>query len=407
MTNSLVESSISSYLCKVCPDIGEEFKRIRQLPSSGVDLEKVIQHYRQSSINSLVHDYLSQQFPNLAEQFKLTRFPGPLAYDLRQLVQYCQDRGKIPIDSISSSKVNEGKTGDNEDSFLVALEEQFKCFQDSDTDSNDDGIGEIKKGQCVKSRKRKAENKPDRCYKNYKSKETYMKENDIILDYVEKNGENWRQLAFLIYGKPSGQNAKNLKDRYYTLKDKRRKGPFSLEEDKLLLSSLFSNGRAKPVLDLPESRQLVDVFQTLEEQLGRRKKLIIDHWERIVKPILLQYHAGTLNLDISKPFFNYLVENKFNYIQDIDWDKVLSQPQFAGHTKSSLTLAFINLKKEVSVKLGCKLSEVTVPQMCQLVNDKPVKMKTDATLNGKLYKKRSELINYYNKLISFKSEKQG
>merc|ERR1740129_1219469 len=112
----------------------------------------------QSSTNSLVHDYLRKQFSNLAEQFKLTRFPGPLAYDLRQLVQYSQDRRKIPIDSINSSQINEGKTGENEiaseneDSFLVALEEQFKCFQDSDTDSNDDGIGEIKKGQCVKSR---------------------------------------------------------------------------------------------------------------------------------------------------------------------------------------------------------------------------------------------------------------
>ena len=44
---------------------------------------------------------------------------------------------------------------------------QIDISQDTDKDDFSNKIAKTKRGQSVKSRKRKAETKPERCYKNY------------------------------------------------------------------------------------------------------------------------------------------------------------------------------------------------------------------------------------------------
>ena len=85
----------------------------------------------------------------------------------------------------------------------------------------------------------------------------------------------------------------------------------------------------------------------LATPLGRPYKggTLSKRWAYTLQPWIMQYYAGTLNLDIRMMLVNHLVET-YQSRESIDWDAVAAKSEFAGHTA-------INLKHIFSVVLSC------------------------------------------------------
>merc|ERR1740137_376713 len=85
-------------------------------------------------------------------------------------------------------------------------------------------------------------------------------------------------------------------------------------------------------------------------KLERDYVSVKEHWNYVLKPMLLRHHAGTAHVDIREALINYLVENNMKYAQDVDWKEVAKLPEFVGTTPSYLQMTYRSMKQNTGAK---------------------------------------------------------
>jgi len=113
-------------------------------------------------------------------------------------------------------------------------------------------------------------------------------------------------------------------------------GNLQILEDNLLLIFLekkFSGNK------LSDSKQVsAEDWKKLSSKLCDRPwDYLKFHWMTWTKTCLLQHLSGTRNLNIEKMLVSY--NSDFFGDSVVDWDKVSLQQEFAGHTKTTLSIA--------------------------------------------------------------------
>jgi hypothetical protein len=160
-------------------------------------------------------------------------------------------------------------------------------------------------------------------------------EDEIILKEVEANGENcktFRKLAEVLE-----RPAKSISDRYYEhIKCEGLKaGSWNLADYEQFLEFVFQAERIgnKSGIDYINSIPM-SVIHDSAKVLGWKPKSIVQKWMKRIKPLLLSYHSGSLHTDVKPQFYDYLINNKIVFMQEIDWKDV--EKEFPNHSSYSL-----------------------------------------------------------------------
>eukprot|EP00092_Neocalanus_flemingeri_P017344 GFUD01018759.1.p1 GENE.GFUD01018759.1~~GFUD01018759.1.p1 ORF type:complete len:433 (+),score=126.12 GFUD01018759.1:88-1386(+) len=156
-------------------------------------------------------------------------------------------------------------------------------------------------------------------------------EDQIILDFIEKEGKNWARLSTLL-GRT--HRSGGLKNRYEFLNYKtgRQSGYFTAREDETILIEVFEVN--KNILE--DGNIAKKDWQQIGNKLQRPPATVTQHWKTQLEPMLKRYHAGTLSIDLREVLINHLVEHKLDYAQEVDWKKLVKLPKFAGTTPAYL-----------------------------------------------------------------------
>jgi hypothetical protein len=213
-------------------------------------------------------------------------------------------------------------------------------------------------------------------------------EDKIILDFVEKEGKKWAALTKLL--KIAGRNS--AQNRYNVLTNNYKTGPYTAEEDKIILSEMFivnKFGRSDG------NNLTVEDWKRIGGKLGRNPLYVHMHWRNFLEPILTRYQAGTLDVDVKKALLNHLVEHNMVYTQDVDWKELAQLPKFVGTTPAYLAQKFDSMKtstREMSPELSPV--ELTVGAIQSWYNNSERK----GTQKKEEY--QEELVAYYTEIMS-------
>ena len=147
---------------------------------------------------------------------------------------------------------------------------------------------------------------------------------------------------------------------------------FSFTEDCTILETL--------ILPRLKKEKLTEIllsnchFEKLAVEFHRKLHSVRHRWEGKLQPTLLQYYAGTLNMQVGKMLANFIADTYQNF-SEIDWPEVAARPDFAGHTEQSLkNMYFQELLSSTRKKLGNQEGQgdddVTLRQVAEHTQDK-------------------------------------
>ena len=138
-------------------------------------------------------------------------------------------------------------------------------------------------------------------------------EDNIIKETVQKYGNNketWEKLQVEL----NRADAYLIRQRYEIYLSKTVvKAPnhyWSIEEDKILIDCLFQD------LSMKNSKYISSISlknirdSKANEKINRSNGAITNHWNKTLKPLLLQYHLGTINTSWKYSVLEYIYENK-------------------------------------------------------------------------------------------------
>ena len=149
-------------------------------------------------------------------------------------------------------------------------------------------------------------------------------EDQIITDYVEREGRQWSVLA-----KQLGRvKPTSVKHRYELLSYDFKGGPFTAKEDEIILREVFIVNKNI----LTDGSISSEVWRRIGEKLGRNPPNVLIHWSSCMEPTLLRHHAGTLHMDVRKVLINHLLEHQMNYVLDVNWKELVKLTKFVGST---------------------------------------------------------------------------
>jgi len=161
-------------------------------------------------------------------------------------------------------------------------------------------------------------------------------EDEAILKFVEKEGEQWTKLAIML----RRSNYKTVSVRYDILINNYKHGDYTAKEDELILREVF----AVDSDILVDGKITQSDWNKIAEKLQRRPHTVRNRWQQTLEPILKRYEAGTLHKDVKDVLINHLLEHNMNYTQDVDWKKLAKLPKFAGTTSSYLSKKYSNMR---------------------------------------------------------------
>ena len=169
----------------------------------------------------------------------------------------------------------------------------------------------------------------------------------------------------------------------------RRIRHFSLEEDKIIIDNA--------VKDLLKTKSLqktrVQNYAELATALTREGQSIRNRWNVNIRTWLLQYYAKTLNLEI-RPMLANMVANNYESERSIDWDYVLTFPEFNGHTGDSLRHLFHTILINASERLKVPPHDLSLKQVAKFSDVyKPRK------LPQRVQMRQEQLIEYFENLV--------
>jgi len=169
---------------------------------------------------------------------------------------------------------------------------------------------------------------------------------------------------------------------------------YTLEEDYFIIDSVLSGAT-----DVTTVRELVLSQKTcrlVADQLRRSFRSVHDRWDITLKRWILSYYCGAINLDIDSVLIKYLT-SIYKYHDPVDWNVVIKRPEFAGHTTRSLQQRLQNLIGKTSRVLGIDRSQLTFPNIAELVNDKPTV--TCISLSDKKINYQHNIISYFEQSV--------
>jgi len=160
-------------------------------------------------------------------------------------------------------------------------------------------------------------------------------EDKIILEFVKTNGEKWAELARLL----NRACDSTVKRRYEVLTGKNRKGEFTIDESKIVLTLILTAEKNTLVNGIVTD----ETCKKIGEKLQRDYKGVYKHWRNVLEPILKMYKAETLDKDIRGDLLNHLLQQDTKYSQDVDWEELTKLPQFSGTTSHYLRSIYATL----------------------------------------------------------------
>lgn len=171
-------------------------------------------------------------------------------------------------------------------------------------------------------------------------------------------------------------------------------GSWTTEETEVFLNFIFNDAKSNPgvVNDVEyiENLPLLVIYESAKI-LNRHPHYVRMSWAQLIKPTLLSYHDGTLQIDIIKAeFFKYIVENKVHATQDIDWPNVIKL--FPRHNRFSLNCMLRSI-----VKYSGKIP---------LYEAVKTYLKKDHPPRQSALNRRQHIINLYNKARGISSQVQ-
>ena len=144
-----------------------------------------------------------------------------------------------------------------------------------------------------------------------------------------------------------------------------RRRSYSFTEDCLILDNLII-----PRLKREKLSQILLSnchFVELASDLNRRLQSVRHRWEGSIHPCLLQYYAGTLNMEVEKMLANFIADTYDNF-SEINWPEVAARADFAGHTEQSLkNMYFQDLLCSTRKQLGAQGDDVGVQEVADHV----------------------------------------
>jgi len=169
-------------------------------------------------------------------------------------------------------------------------------------------------------------------------------EDTTILQFVEKEGKKWSELARLM----ARTEPNVVKRRYEVLTGGNTvSGHYTMKEDKIILREVFAVNRN--ILE-DDGTVTEEDWRMIGGKLERYYASVYGHWNRVLKPMLLRHHAGTAHVDIREALINYLVEKNMKYAQDVDWEEVAKLPEFVGTTPAYLRRTYASMQQNTGAK---------------------------------------------------------
>jgi hypothetical protein len=151
-------------------------------------------------------------------------------------------------------------------------------------------------------------------------------EDEIILKDVRKNGPNPKTFQTLtdVLERP----ADIIRNRYYEQINCEglKSGKWKLADYEQFFEFLFreehtgNKSGVDYINSIPKS-----VIDDAAKLLNWKPKSMYKKWLKNIKPDLLSYHSGSLHSDVKSQFYTYLVDNKINFQQEIDWEDVIKE----------------------------------------------------------------------------------
>ena len=148
-------------------------------------------------------------------------------------------------------------------------------------------------------------------------------EDEIILNEISTNG-----LTRKTFGKLSKQlerSDSSVRNRYFfVLLTNAKKGFWAIEESKTLIDCLFKSDNQRN-LEYIQKINYYDIRKsTAAVILNRNEDKVRQHWDIYLKPILVRYHLGVLNMPWKHSVLQYLIDKKIVAFQDINFEEIQS-----------------------------------------------------------------------------------
>ena len=217
-------------------------------------------------------------------------------------------------------------------------------------------------------------------------------EDDKILAFVETEGKKWAELARLL----ARTTYSTVQRRYEVLTGGRDvSGPFTVEEDKLILTEIFS---ANP--DILRNRIITrETCDRIGQSLGRKTDQVYKHCQQTLLPVLLRHQAGILGTNIREVLLMHLVEQGVMYSQEVDWEELTTLPKFAGTTTAYLWSTYSSMVANTARKYpDLSSAELTTEMMLKYWDNREPTKGTEAmneSVRTKRDKHQEEIIEYY------------
>jgi len=217
-------------------------------------------------------------------------------------------------------------------------------------------------------------------------------EDTTILQFVEKEGKKWSELARLM----ARTEPNVVKRRYEVLTGGNTvSGHYTMKEDKIILREVFAVNRN--ILE-DDGTVTEEDWRMIGGKLERYYRSVYIHWNYVLKPMLERHHAGTAHVDIREALINYLVEKNMKYAQDVDWKEVAKLPEFVGTTPKYLQRTYGGMQSSTGAKYKM-MSKVELTT--EAVQSYMEERETTSNIDSYNERQREKKEKYQRELISF------
>jgi len=252
----------------------------------------------------------------------------------------------------------------------------------------------------IKSVKEKCENPVKQKMESSKAKKSQVQnrftpsEDKVLLEAIESGKElNNTKLA-----KMMKRDIASIRNRIAKLirskSSSKSQKYFTLEEDLILIEHAVSK-MGGGILLRNVNRSKLD-FPELSQSFGRDIDSVYRHWVGKLMVWLLSHYNKSLNLDIRPMLANYVAEH-FTDVDNIQWDKILTYPEFAGHTETSIGILYKGtMVRHAEMRLGVHRKHLTLRQIADTTEE----LCKNSSVSEKLRRRQMEVINHFEKLVS-------
>ena len=171
-------------------------------------------------------------------------------------------------------------------------------------------------------------------------------------------------------------------------------GHYTMKEDKIILREVFAVNRN--ILE-DDGTVTEEDWRMIGGKLERDYASVYDHWNFVLKPMLLRHHAGTAHVDIREALINYLVENNMKYAQDVDWKEVAKLPEFVSTTPAYLERTYTNMQ----ALTGAKYKRMSKVELTTEAVQSYMEERETNNLDSYHERQREKTEKYQRELISF------